>query len=278
MEGGVGDREEKLWRMGREIFSGALLLKCGSIFLSAGLLLLSLPLLASVGISLNVWLELGAQMTALLVAAGGTAYVFLRQLRQTESLAISDGLTGLYNYRYFQDRLREELARAERHEYPVSLVMMDIDHFKRFNTMYGHQAGDKILKHIATILRRNVRTVDLPVRYGGEELTLLLPRTDKVTAGHLAERIRSAVESVQFHPRSSRQSVRVTISAGVASYPAEATTAEELVARADEALFEAKRAGRNLVRMSEGEAPPRPSPLLRRRTPVSPLQLTLIDI
>ncbi len=160
-------------------------------------------------------------------------------------LATHDGLTGLYNHRTFYALLADELARAQRFSRPLSLLMLDIDHFKRVNDTHGHLAGDAVLKALGKLLHREVRGIDRVCRYGGEEITVILPETDIDAAAHVAERLRAAVEAQPFDANS--EPIRLTVSIGVASFPAHADSAETLVAAADAALYAAKRGGRNLV-------------------------------
>jgi diguanylate cyclase (GGDEF)-like protein len=169
-------------------------------------------------------------------------------------LARRDGLTNLYNHRTLMDRLAEEIARAKRCGTPLSLVFGDLDHFKAYNDQLGHPKGDECLVSVARILSGESeeegghgRASDIVARYGGEEFVLLLPETDRSGARIKAERLRSAIEKHGFQGVEALPSGRLTISFGVASFPADAATADELVARADEALFSAKHAGRNQV-------------------------------
>jgi len=166
------------------------------------------------------------------------------RLRQ---LAITDGLTGLYNHRYFKEHLEQELYRAGRHHSEVSVVMIDIDHFKKFNDSYGHPAGDDLLRGIARLLRENIRKIDIAARYGGEEFCLVLAETNKNSARVVAEKMRKLVESHHFENPSSRENGLVTISLGVATFPNDANTMGDLIAIADKRLYNAKQWGRNQV-------------------------------
>ena len=161
-------------------------------------------------------------------------------------LAVTDGLTGLNNHRAFQEKLSEEINRAERYFKLFSLIMLDIDHFKSFNDTYGHQTGDRALKAISKIIRDELRTVDFPARYGGEEFIIILPETECEGAVIVAERIRNAVAE---HPFTSEGGERLllTISSGVACYPDAAASKEDLIKKADQALYLAKDRGRNTV-------------------------------
>jgi diguanylate cyclase (GGDEF)-like protein len=161
-------------------------------------------------------------------------------------LAATDGLTGLWNQRKMTELLRDELRRAQRYQRVLSILMLDVDSFKAFNDTYGHPQGDHLLRSIATILSSNIRAVDHVGRYGGEEFLILLPETTKDDACRLAERIRGAVEE-RSRLTVDGETVHRTISVGVASYPEDALNPTELVERADEALYRAKRSGKNRV-------------------------------
>lgn len=165
--------------------------------------------------------------------------------------AQKDSLTRLYNHGHFQESLRNEIERAKRYNYPVSLVMLDIDHFKKFNDSYGHQTGDMVLKQTALVLTAGVRVTDMAARYGGEEFALLLPQTNHEHAMDLATRMCAGVarKVTVIGPKGER--LGVTASFGVATFPAHAQSAAEIVSIADEALYYSKRNGRNQVRSAE---------------------------
>jgi len=165
--------------------------------------------------------------------------------QEVTRLATIDGLTGLNNHRTFQERLETEIARAMRYRHKVSLLMMDIDNFKRFNDTYGHRAGDEVLKRAACRVIESIRSIDFAARYGGEEFVVILPETPAEGAVVTAEKIR---ETIMNHKISMGGSdISVTISIGVATYPEDAADRESLIERADRALYAAKRAGRNMV-------------------------------
>jgi len=164
-----------------------------------------------------------------------------------QSQAVSDGLTGLFNYRYFSATLEAELQRSRRTHQPVSLLMIDVDHFKVFNDTYGHPAGDKVLQDIADRLRARVRSTDVPCRYGGEEFAVILVATSRADAVLVAEDIRKKIEASRFADSNGQRVVPVTISVGVATFPGDADTPEGLVKAADLALYAAKQSGRNKV-------------------------------
>jgi diguanylate cyclase (GGDEF)-like protein len=168
--------------------------------------------------------------------------------------AITDELTGLFNVRQFHARLENEIERAERFGTPLSLVMLDIDKFKAVNDTYGHQQGDRVLVEVARVLRRLSRDVDLPARYGGEEMAVVLPQTDVRGAEQGAERMRAAIEATQIPRLDGGGLLPITASFGVASFPAQAADKTALIAAADAALYRAKRGGRNRVERAEAEA------------------------
>lgn len=162
-----------------------------------------------------------------------------------ERMAIFDGLTGLYNHRYFQEQLARELSRAERTSSKVALVLLDIDHFKRVNDTYGHPTGDVVLKHVASTIKGAIREIDIAARYGGEEFATILPETDVSGATQFAERLRSDVES--SHAQTDFGPIQITVSLGVSAYPEYDRTRSALIDTADRALYHAKRLGRNRV-------------------------------
>lgn len=163
-------------------------------------------------------------------------------------MAYVDGLTGVFNRRYFEIRVAEEIERAKRYTGAMSLIMVDIDHFKRLNDEFGHLMGDDVLRQISTIFTQNLRKVDVACRYGGEEFAIIVPETTGEDAYYVAEKLRKAIQAAVF-PGVPRP---VTISAGVASYPANGEARDELIKAADEALYQAKQSGRNTVVASAG--------------------------
>jgi diguanylate cyclase (GGDEF)-like protein len=171
------------------------------------------------------------------------------QLYETQvQLATTDGMTQLFNHRYFQEALGREISRSRRYGAPVSLLYMDIDHFKIFNDKYGHQVGDEVLKLVARTIVRNLRDSDVACRYGGEELVAILPDTDLMGGKIAAEKIRQAIEKLKLAVVG--KTVGFTLSVGVATYPLNAEDKAGLIEAADGAVYEAKEAGRNLVRVS----------------------------
>ena len=164
---------------------------------------------------------------------------------KVQELAITDGLTGIYVRRHFLERLNEEMPRARRHKLKLSMLMIDLDHFKQCNDTYGHLVGDIVLRDIAKIMKEHIRQVDLLGRYGGEELVIALPDTDKNSAASVADRIRQSVERYKF--KAYDETITMTISAGVATYPEDGDDVAVLIDRADQALYKAKAEGRNRV-------------------------------
>jgi len=175
----------------------------------------------------------------------GLAIDNARLYRATLQMSLTDGLTGLYNARYFYERLEVEMSRAKRYKHDLTLFMLDIDFFKRYNDTYGHLSGDEALKHVARILKENSRATDTVARYGGEEFCVILPETSPEQSTILAERIRHAVETAPL---------AITISIGVAALAGneDVRVAEDLVRLADKALYRAKDEGRNKVCVWDG--------------------------
>lgn len=164
---------------------------------------------------------------------------------KVQRLSITDGLTGLFVHRHFQARLDEEMKRAERYKESLSLIMLDIDHFKKFNDSFGHLAGDAVLKRVAQRIREGVEHVDIVSRYGGEEFVVILPKRDKGQARLLAEKIRQNIEKDEISYEG--KELKVTVSSGLASFPDDAMTKKGLIDKADQALYRAKHDGRNRV-------------------------------
>lgn len=162
-------------------------------------------------------------------------------------LAETDGLTGLYNHRHLHERLGLEVERSRRSGLPVSLLMIDVDHFKEYNDRHGHPAGDEVLRRLARLMNAERRANDLCARYGGEEFAILLVDTAKETGAAAAERLRQRVAEHGFPDAETQPGGRLTISVGVATHPGDADTPAALLEAADEALYEAKRQGRNRV-------------------------------
>ncbi|RBC35418.1 GGDEF domain-containing protein, partial [Xanthomonas oryzae pv. oryzae] len=170
-------------------------------------------------------------------------------LRLRESLrrqSIRDALTGLYNRRYLEESLSHELARCARRGLPLSVLMLDVDHFKQFNDSQGHAGGDLLLAAVGELLLTRLRTEDVACRYGGEEFTVLLPEADGEEALRVAEQIRGYIAALAVSDEA-RALPKVTASIGVASFPADGEQGASLIQKADAALYRAKHRGRNRV-------------------------------
>jgi diguanylate cyclase (GGDEF)-like protein len=169
---------------------------------------------------------------------------------RTERSAISDGLTGLYNHAYFVAALKREAQRCRRHDLQMSLAMFDLDDFKKINDTRGHLEGDKVLMKAAALVREALREIDVAARYGGEEFAVILPDTPKQGATIVAERIRARIAE---HFKRRRGGLPVTVSGGVASFPGDADTFEELIKKADVALYRSKAGGKNRIVVAAAE-------------------------
>ncbi|NLE64811.1 MAG: GGDEF domain-containing protein [Elusimicrobia bacterium] len=169
----------------------------------------------------------------------------IRLYKEVERLAITDSLTGLHTRRYFMERFQEECARSKARGFPLSLLMIDVDHFKKINDHHGHLTGDRVLSEIGHVLLQAVREIDIVGRFGGEEICVVLPETDKPDALLVSERIRQAVAGRKIHVFDAH--LKVTVSIGVATFPADAQKGEELLDKADWAMYRAKKNGRNRV-------------------------------
>jgi diguanylate cyclase (GGDEF)-like protein len=164
--------------------------------------------------------------------------------QEAQRMSITDGLTGLWNYRYFTMNFAKEIERAARFRRPLALLLLDLDKFKAVNDAHGHQRGDSVLIELATRVSAEIREVDTFARYGGEEFVLVLPETDAAGAGQAAERVCQVVRHRAFG-HEGEEPLRITVSVGVAVFPEHGTTAAGLIRAADTALYAAKDAGRD---------------------------------
>jgi diguanylate cyclase (GGDEF)-like protein len=177
-------------------------------------------------------------------AALALANLNLRETLRIQS--VRDPLTGLYNRRYMEESLERELRRSMRKKSPLGVVMLDVDHFKRFNDTFGHEAGDSVLQAVAKLFRSQLRGEDVVCRFGGEEFTVILPEASPEATRQRAEQLREAVK--QMVPNFRDQSLEaITLSIGVASFPENGNTGEALLRKADSALYQAKQQGRDRV-------------------------------
>lgn len=235
------------WRMGRSIVTPLVRLTRAADRIAGGDLAVQLPVVKhdEIGHLTQVFNQMTDKLRHSREEIEAASLVLQQQNQRLETLSITDNLTGLYNRNKLNAILADQLARYRRHQHPFTVLMLDIDHFKVLNDTHGHLAGDEVLKSAARTISHAIRSVDYVARYGGEEFVVVLPETTTTTAHELAERIRSQVQGsrCQFDD----QSLMVTMSIGVAGVRDNDETADEVIARADHALYEAKRAGRNQV-------------------------------
>jgi diguanylate cyclase (GGDEF)-like protein len=184
---------------------------------------------------------------SILASSAGMAIENALLHQKTEELTITDELTGIYNYRFFVQKLEDELKRAKRYHQPLSLLMIDIDWFKKYNDNYGHLFGNQILRTLTGVIKSCIRDVDILSRYGGEEFVVILPQTSKEDAKNIGERIRQKVEQFEFKDNAETLLVKLTVSLGLATYPENGEAEEELTAKVDQALYLAKGKGKNLI-------------------------------
>ncbi len=198
----------------------------------------------------NLWIDvvypLGLAIVTFITAYIVKYLIKSRDFEQQYVLATTDGLTDLYNHRYFQEQMRMMVEASKRYESPFSLIILDIDFFKKFNDTFGHQAGDAVLRQVAQTLKKNIRATDIACRYGGEEMSIILPKTEYDLAVFTAQKICERVSSKHFHLPNGKET-SVTISLGVAAYPQDGLSAEEIIEMADKRLYNAKHNGRNRV-------------------------------
>jgi diguanylate cyclase (GGDEF)-like protein len=206
-------------------------------------------------------LFLGASATLVLLSA--ICYFTINLIRKLvaarkkiEFLAITDGLTRLLNRRHVMERFEEEFERCQRFDEQLSCIMFDLDHFKRVNDEHGHQSGDEVLRSVAAMVQENVRAYDIAGRFGGEEFIIVLPQADLESCLMFAERLRSQVEKAPIPVNDGTTTLKVTISLGVAALRGEDSSVNDLIRRADEALYRAKKNGRNRVEPLKPKAAP----------------------
>ena len=193
---------------------------------------------------------MGSKQLAINIAEQISSVIANLTLREKlEFQSIRDPLTGLFNRRYLEEFLNKEIHRATRNRYSVGVIMLDLDHFRNINNTLGHPAGDFALKEIANFLQNMIRSSDVACRYGGEEMTLVLPESPLEDTARKAEEIRAAIAKLQLNYKD-EQLIKVTSSFGVACFPNQGKTVEEIIQAADIALFQAKANGRNQVIIS----------------------------
>lgn len=168
-------------------------------------------------------------------------------IEELKNLANVDGLTGVYNHRYFHEILKEKIVSCEKDSTPISMIFMDIDYFKNYNDLYGHQSGDEVLKTIGNLLKKTIRKDDIAARYGGEEFALILPHTSEKEAIKVAENIRKIIEETYFEGEENQPNGKITVSIGISVYPDKAKNDVELIKSADDALYRAKFFNKNRI-------------------------------
>lgn len=189
--------------------------------------------------------EADEQMACALAPLLAAALDNLRRFSRAEELSITDGLTGVYNYRYLRSALDKEVARARRFREIFSIIMLDVDHLKEYNDVHGHLRGSEVLRRLAQLMMAELRGADVVAKYGGDEFVVILPQTDRDGARVLVERMRRSIESHEFP--GVETGMRITSSMGIAEFPRDGEASRDLLESADKALYDAKRAGRNRV-------------------------------
>lgn len=236
------------------LLTGFIIMNISSAFVSS-LTSLSLYVLYVLGAYwsmkyFNLWVDIVYPMllalTAFISAYIVKYFITSRDFEHQYKLATTDGLTELYNHRYFQEQMKLNVENSKRYGNEFSMIILDIDFFKKFNDTYGHQSGDAVLRQVAQTLKRSVRATDIACRYGGEEMSIILPNTGKNVAHSTAEKICERVSSNKFKLQGDKE-VSVTISLGVSTYPQDGQTPSELIEAADKRLYNAKNNGRNQV-------------------------------
>jgi diguanylate cyclase (GGDEF)-like protein len=234
----------------------------GAARVAAGSLDVDLPILSGgeVGYLTHVFNNMVARLREGRETLDAVTEMLRRKNEELERLSVTDGLTGLHNRRRLMESLADEVRRSERLKHNFAVLMVDVDHFKKYNDTFGHPAGDDVLARVAAMLREATREVDDVARYGGEEFVVVLPETAMPEALEIAERVRARVASEAFPGR------RITVSIGVAEYPTHGDTPDQVIGAADEALYEAKREGRDRVRRAGLKLVRRPPPKERAGT------------
>ena len=236
------------------IIIGLIVIKCSSVALIIGLSTFTYAIYTILTFQLmkhcNIWLELVSPLlfaTLVFITMLIVKYIIKsKDFDQQYKLATTDGLTGLYNHRYFQEQMTNALENAKRYESNFSLIIIDIDYFKKFNDNFGHQCGDRVLKTVAQTLRKNVRATDIVCRYGGEEMSIILPNINHDDAIFTAEKLCKIISELDVQT-SNDKTTNVTISLGVSTFPQDGQNTQDLIKIADNRLYNAKENGRNQV-------------------------------
>ncbi len=236
------------------LITGIILFKCKRVHLAMfGVFLLvtfysilTLFLMLRYNIWASLVLPVAASIATLTITYVLKYIITSRDYEHTYKLAVTDGLTDLFNHRYFQEQMKINIENSKRYSAPFSLIMIDIDFFKKFNDTFGHQSGDAVLRQVAKTIKKNIRTTDVPCRYGGEEMSVILTNTKKEEAALVAQKICEAVRHKEFELANGSWT-HVTISLGVATMPENGSDVQQLIEYADKCLYIAKENGRNQV-------------------------------
>jgi len=194
------------------------------------------------------------KMLKMVADLGSSALSNAKLIETIKHWADQDGLTGLLNKRAFLKKIGEKIFECEREREPLAVFILDVDHFKHYNDTNGHLAGDEVLRSVGRVLKKTVRSADIVARYGGEEFIIAMPETDRDGAMAAANKIRAAIEAEPFANQERQPTGNLTISGGIAINPTDGKSATDLIGRADQGLYEAKKAGRNQVRHAQGIA------------------------
>lgn len=217
----------------------------------SSIIILVMDLLYMPGSNVNVYFENDLVLSAIFMLTAWPLGFYVKIEREhidnLKSLANEDGLTGVYNHRYFHETLTNEIDKAKNENSKVSMIFIDIDYFKQYNDLYGHQEGDKVLRKIGHMLKEATRDSDIVARYGGEEFSIILPNTDENKATDVAEHIRSKIESTYFEGQENQPNGNLTVSIGISVFPDKVKSDVELVKSADDALYRAKFFNKNRV-------------------------------
>ena len=226
-----------------------------AIFIALGYIILTYFVMWFGNLWIDIVIPVAAIVFSFLVAYIVKYIIKSRDFEHQYKLATTDGLTQLYNHRYFQEQMQMQIANASRYGNEFSLIIVDIDHFKKFNDTYGHQAGDAVLRQVAQTLKMNTRMTDIVCRYGGEEMSIILTNTDRQEAIMNAKRMCNEVAKKMFKLNAT-DTTHVTISLGVSTFPQDGETSQQLVEVADQGLYYAKEHGRNQVGLAEFNSNP----------------------
>ena len=214
-------------------------------------IILAIDLIFSGNADVNIYFQNDLILAGVFVLTAWTLGFYVKtendHIKELQTLVNEDGLTGVYNHRYFYDKLREKMHISEVENKQLSLIFMDIDYFKHYNDLYGHQRGDEALKRIGSILKSVAREGDLVARYGGEEFAIILPNTSEIEATKIAETIRNKIEKTYFEGQENQPNSNLTVSVGIAVFPDKAENELDLVKYADDALYRAKFFHKNRV-------------------------------